>query len=156
MRKDILESRELIEKLISENQPKTEIARQLNCKIDTLNLYLKKMEIVYNGNMGGKGIKTQPRQYVTAMEYIERGKQGQYVKSHKLRLKLIKDGIKKEKCEICGNHEWNGKTIPLELDHIDGDHYNNNLENLRIICPNCHAQTDTHAGKNVGKNMKQK
>ncbi|QOI71330.1 putative HNH homing endonuclease [Erwinia phage pEa_SNUABM_12] len=156
MRKDILESRELIEKLISENQPKTEIARQLNCKIDTLNLYLKKMEIVYNGNMGGKGIKTQPNQYVNAMEYIERGEQGQYVKSHKLRLKLIKDGIKEEKCEICGNHEWNGKTIPLELDHIDGDHYNNDLENLRIICPNCHAQTDSHAGKNVGKNMKQK
>ena len=92
------------------------------------------MDIDYAGNQGGKGIKTAP-QYKTAEEYI----QLTYVKSHVLKLKLIRDGIKEEKCEICGISSWQGEKLPLELHHKDGDHYNNNLENLQILCPNCHS-----------------
>lgn len=47
--------------------------------------------------------------------------------------------------------EWMGKPIPLELHHKDGNHYNNDLSNLEILCPNCHAQTDNYRGKNIGK-----
>lgn len=54
------------------------------------------------------------------------------------------------KCKICSNEEWQGKPIPIELDHIDGDSTNNELNNLRLLCPNCHAQTSTYKGKNVG------
>lgn len=71
-----------------------------------------------------------------------------YVKSYNLKNRLIKLGIKKWKCEICGIEEWNGKIAPLELDHINGINTDNRIENLRIICPNCHAQTDTNSGKN--------
>lgn len=71
--------------------------------------------------------------------------------SNKLRIKLLKAGIKEYKCEICKNTEWNGKPIPLELSHKDGDNSNNELQNLEIICPNCHALTDTYRGKNWGK-----
>lgn len=53
-------------------------------------------------------------------------------------------------CESCSNTSWNDKPIPLEMDHVDGNSENNNLDNLRIICPNCHAQTDTYKGKNRG------
>jgi len=53
-------------------------------------------------------------------------------------------------CEICNNTEWNGKQIPLVLDHIDGNSYNGLPNNLRLICPNCDAQTDTYKGKNKG------
>jgi hypothetical protein len=54
------------------------------------------------------------------------------------------------KCECCGISEWQGKDIVLQVDHINGDPYNNNPDNLRLICPNCHSQTDTFAGANRG------
>jgi 5-methylcytosine-specific restriction endonuclease McrA len=66
---------------------------------------------------------------------------------------LYEYNLKEEKCEICGlGNEWNNKPIALQLDHIDGDNKNNLLENLRIVCPNCHSQTDTFSGKNRGIN----
>ena len=68
--------------------------------------------------------------------------------SNKLRKRLIEEGIKEHKCECCGLTEWLGEPIPLELDHIDGDHYNNLIENLKILCPNCHAKTPTYRGRN--------
>jgi len=55
-------------------------------------------------------------------------------------------------CEVCGISEWMGKPILLELDHIDGNSDNNHRENLRLICPNCHSQTETYKGANTGKN----
>ena len=121
------------------------MCRELKCKPDTLNSYLKQMGIEYAGNMGGKGIKTDPK-YKTAEEYI----QSSCVKSHILKQKLIRDGIKENKCEICGYSEWLGQPIPLELHHKDGNHYNNNLNNLQVICPNCHALQPNNSGRNVG------
>ena len=53
-------------------------------------------------------------------------------------------------CEACGTgNEYNGKPLSLELDHKDGNSKNNKLENLRILCPNCHSQTPTHRAKNI-------
>lgn len=56
-----------------------------------------------------------------------------------------------KKCEICGTSEWTNKPVPLVFDHIDGNSDNNILSNVRLICHNCNALTDTYCGKNKGK-----
>lgn len=69
-----------------------------------------------------------------------------------------KESIKKNliqmrghQCEVCHNTIWNDEPIPLQLHHIDGDRRNNELDNLQLLCPNCHAQTDTYCGKHIIK-----
>ena len=52
---------------------------------------------------------------------------------------------------MCGIDSWMGQPINLEVDHIDGDPYNNTPDNLRLICPNCHSQTHSFKGRNKGK-----
>lgn len=69
------------------------------------------------------------------------------IQSYKLKNKLLKAKLLEYNCVICGIVNWNNKSIALELDHIDGDNKNNNLKNLRILCPNCHSQTDTFRSK---------
>lgn len=77
---------------------------------------------------------------------------GNTYNSNTLRKRLINEGLKERRCECCKLNEWLGKPISLELDHIDGNHSNNKLDNLRILCPNCHAQTPTYRGKNKKQN----
>jgi hypothetical protein len=72
----------------------------------------------------------------------------EYTSSNFLRIRLIKEGVKKHQCEVCLNTEWNGKPIPIELEHCNGDNTDNRIENLKILCPNCHAQTDFYRGRN--------
>lgn len=68
--------------------------------------------------------------------------------THYLKLRLIKEGIKEHRCEECNLTEWNNKPIPIQLHHLSGVRTDNRLENLAILCPNCHAQTDTYCAKN--------
>ena len=57
--------------------------------------------------------------------------------------------IRGHRCEQCGNTEWLNQPIPLEVHHIDGDNQNNSLDNLQLLCPNCHALTENYRGRNI-------
>ncbi len=69
--------------------------------------------------------------------------------SYKLKKRLYREGIKKPECELCdwAEQAQDGR-IPVELDHINGDRKDNRLQNLRILCPNCHSLQSTHRGRN--------
>ena len=69
-----------------------------------------------------------------------------------LRRYVIKNNLIPYKCAICGCTEWQGKTLSLELDHINGINNDNRLENLRFLCPNCHSQTSTYGSRNQQAN----
>jgi 5-methylcytosine-specific restriction endonuclease McrA len=62
--------------------------------------------------------------------------------------------IRGHKCVMCNHKTWLGEPIPLEVDHIDGDHQNNQPNNLRLLCPTCHSMTDTYKNRNYGKGRK--
>jgi len=98
---------------------------------------------VYKSTYEGSGRKID-------LNEILSGHHPQY-QTFKLRNRLIKDGIKKNECENDNcqvGSEWLKSAIQCQLDHIDGDRFNHNFANLRMLCPNCHSQTDTYSGKN--------
>jgi transposase-like protein len=68
-----------------------------------------------------------------------------------VKLRLVQAGLKELRCERCGLTEWQGRAVSLELHHVNGDGLDNRLENLLLLCPNCHSQTDTWGGRNAGR-----
>jgi len=66
-----------------------------------------------------------------------------------LKRRLLREGLKAARCEACGISEWRGAPLSLALHHINGDGRDNRLENLQLLCPNCHSQTENFAGRNV-------
>lgn len=78
------------------------------------------------------------------LRYWDRSKR---VNTHKIKGYLIRDGLKHERCEVCGFVKWQGTKIPLSLHHKDGNRWNNNLDNLQLLCYNCHGLTDNFSKK---------
>lgn len=72
-----------------------------------------------------------------------------------LRRRLLRAGLLENRCAECGIQDWRGEKLVLHLDHIDGDPLNNDLSNLRLLCPNCHSLTATYCGKNKGRVVEQ-
>ena len=61
--------------------------------------------------------------------------------------RLLRSGLKEARCDECGIDAWRGEPIALELHHVNGDGQHNRLENLRLLCPNCHSQTENWGGR---------
>lgn len=101
----------------------------------------------YNPNQGRKGIHRGVSYTKISLDEILDGLHPSY-HTYKLKLRLVKCGMKEHQCEECGLAEWNGKFLPIELDHIDGNRTNHRFSNLRMLCPNCHSQTYTYRSKN--------
>ena len=146
LRKDILPRKDEILKFIEDGKPKVFICKELKCQESTLEFWLEKMNIKYKGKQNwSKGFIKVPIEF-----YL---KKDSYVHNEDLKKKLFESGLKEKKCEnkICQRTKWNGKEIPLQLHHKDGDKYNNELSNLEILCANCHAQTDNYCRSKSSK-----
>ena len=103
---------------------------------------------VYEPNQGRRGIKRDPKEFEKMRiptEKIISGEHDREYSSSRLRKRLLSEGHKENNCEKCGINEWMGQKIKLELHHIDGNRINNRLENLAILCPNCHSLTPNHS-----------
>jgi hypothetical protein len=75
-----------------------------------------------------------------------------YTSSFHLRHRLVDEGVLEDRCYACGITEWQGKPLSLHLEHVNGDNSDHRLENLTLLCPNCHSQTPTYCGRNIGRN----
>lgn len=129
---------ELIKDYEKLKKPLLEVSRTLGIKYDTLKKYLKILNISYKCNQGRRGLS---RPYIQKpLDIILNGNSSNARK----REILISRGIKEDKCECCGLSEWMGNPIPLELHHKDFNHYNNSLDNLQILCANCHMQAHNY------------
>lgn len=128
----------LIKEWENKETPMMEVARNLNIKYDTLKKYLKILGVSYKINPHRKGLK-----HYESRKNIQSILNGNSTNASK-RKRLIEEGIKEERCECCGLSTWMGKPIPLELHHKDFNHYNNSLDNLQILCSNCHMQAHNY------------
>ena len=76
---------------------------------------------------------------------------GRLTNSRRLKNRLVESGVLLHACSECGITQWRGSALVLELHHVNGDRTDNRVENLRILCPNCHSQTSTYRGRNIGR-----
>lgn len=110
---------------------------------------LKRLAIEYDcykPNPSLKGVSKPISPRVPTDEIIH-GKHPHF-QTFKLKNRLLKEGLIENVCSVCGINSWNNKPLNMELDHVDGNRTNHKIENLRMLCPNCHAQTETYRSKN--------
>lgn len=146
----MIQEKEELEKLVNECSSLREILTKQGksisgAAIEVLKKKLEAYEISYHFLNQNVNPTTKRTGKLPLSEIL---KENRPYKSSDLKKRLIEEGLKEDKCEICGQlPEWNGKELILQLDHINGDHNDNRLENLRILCPNCHTQTETFGNK---------
>lgn len=154
-------NKELLEIIVKESITQTEVLNKIGIKLksgnhQTLLKYVKFHELDIS-HFDGKKVayqklkKSKDEKQLTNEEYfcIDSSRNNWHSK-----IRILKYELKKHKCEECGClPEWNGKSLSLQLDHISGDTFDNRLENLRFLCPNCHSQTVTFGSKNKKKEI---
>ncbi|HET6893819.1 MAG TPA: HNH endonuclease [Candidatus Baltobacteraceae bacterium] len=90
------------------------------------------------------------RPYGMSIEALLSGRRNR----HHLKVRLLRAGLLKNECSQCGLTEWRGAPLSMHIDHINGSKHDHRLENLRMLCPNCHSQTETYGGRNAKRNRR--
>lgn len=149
----LIMNKDLLSNIIINCTSYAQVIKQLNKNVNNGSLYrlivlkIKEYKLDISHFTGKAWNKNKVIGYKHPIHYYlvneDRG-----ITSHKLKLRLISEKIFEHRCFMCGITKWMGKLTPIELDHINGNNQDNRLENLRILCPNCHAQTETYCSKN--------
>jgi len=155
-------SKEVFKKVIGKSKCLTDVIKHYGLRnaggnYQTIKKYIKKYNLD-TSHFDVEGIREKNIKKLHRNNKISLGeiliKNSTYNNNTHLKNRLYDEGLKKRKCEMCGQgEEWNGKTMSLILDHINGINDDNELKNLRIVCPNCNATLPTHAGKNSRKEV---
>jgi hypothetical protein len=150
---------ESFKKLVNESISYTEIIIKLGLSprcsgnFQTVKKYIKKYKINIEHFTGGQFQKDNTLTHKKDLKDIL--VKDSYFSRRSLKDRLYNENIKEKKCEICsiGEDWYNGLKLVHILDHINGDPYDNRIENLRIVCPNCNSTLDTNCGKNKVKKI---
>lgn len=149
-----MQEKEMLEKLVSESSSLSEVLKKQGKSISGSSLKILKnnldnYDIKYHF-LNKKGSKYIFRNKPLTDILIENSDHS----SSDLKKRLIKEGLKNDICEICGQKDvWNNKPLTLQLHHINRDHYDNRIENLEILCPNCHTQITAFNNKSKKKKI---
>ena len=149
------EEKELLEKLVAESNSYAEILRKLGKSNSGTATRLLKQKLddyeISHHFIKDKGYK--PGQSIPLEEILVENRP---YSSDKLKKRLIEEGLKENKCENpeCGITDWHGHQLKFHLHHINGNHNDNRLENLMILCPNCHSLTENYSGKKLKSEQK--
>lgn len=148
-------TKELLEKIVPECYSYAEVLRRVGLKtMGTLIKKLNEFNIDYSHFTGqGWNKYGHPSFGNSGKALTSVLDKNSSLPSSKVKERLLNNHLKENKCEVCGITEWQGSPIICELHHINGDTTDNRIENLQILCPNCHSQTDNFRRRNVKKVM---
>ena len=141
--------------IVKESYSYAEVIKKLSLHVagsnyDTVKRRIKKLNLDithFKGSAWSRGKKLESTQSRPLKDVLV--KNSTWISTWHLKNRLLKEGLKQAKCECCGLTEWQGKPIALELHHINGQKDDLRIENLQILCPNCHAFTDNYRGRSI-------
>lgn len=145
-------SLEELQKIVLESKTYSELMKKLGYTENRGTSYQNMKKYLIENNINFSHLSGyEPGSKITKKYTLEEilVKDTPYTNMSKLKDRVLKANLLEYKCSKCGNiGEWQGEPLVLQLDHINGDNRDNRIENLRLLCPNCHSQTETFCGKN--------
>lgn len=144
-----IKTKEELEKIVNESKTLAEVMRKLGYSanrgnsIKGLKNHLTNLGIDFSKFSNNFYSHSHPQNKIEDI-LIENST---YSNMTSLKKRIIHYGFLKNECYICGIKEWRNKPLVLQLDHINGNNRDNRIENLRLLCPNCHSQTDSFCRK---------